>query len=703
MPPSCEPSPLASLLQKCASATTLEVARRLHALVLTTRATSPYANNNVVSGYARCGALDSARQVFDRMPQRNVVSYNALISAYSRVPGRASSAVGLFARLGDEGLSPNGLTFTSLFQACSLLEDRFTSSLLHGCAVKCGFADNICVQTSILGMYSSFGDLESAGSVFRCVVDKDAVVWNSMIFGSLKNNRIRDALRMFSEMLASGVSPTQFTYSIVLNACAKLEHHAYGRIIHGRAVISSTTFDLPMENALLDMYLNCGDISTAQSIFYRVRNPDIVSWNSLISGYTENGHGEVAIEIFIQLRRLSFPKPDEYTLAAAVSATETFLVNDCGKALHGQVIKAGFESSFYVGTTLISMYFTNGENGNAHNIFHSLPEKDVVIWTEMITAHSKLEDSETAIKYFYEMYKEGHKADSFALSGALSACADLTVLKQGEMIHSLAVKTGYVVDMAVSGSLADMYAKTGNLPAAELIFSDVSNPDLKCYNSMLGGYGYHGLAEKALELFDEILVAGILPDQVTFLSALSACNHSCLVNEGKILWNCLRDFDLRPGPKHYSCMVSLLSRAGLLEEAEEMISKSPFYDDHLELWRTLLSSSVNYQNLRMGIRAAEHVLSLDMEDMATHILLSNLYAAAGKWDVVSETRRKIRGLVMDKDPGLSWIEFQDTINVFSSGDQLHPTISKIQSELNSLIGNMKRLEVDEFSSMICVI
>lgn len=696
MPPLCEP-----LLQKCASAATLEVARRLHALVLTTHAVSPYVNNNLLSMYARCGSLDRAREVFDRMPQRNVVSYNALISAYSRVPGRALSAVGLFARLGDEGLRPNGLTFTSLFQACSLLEDRFTSSLLHSHVVKCGFADNICVQTAILGVCSSCGDLESAGNVFRCIADKDAVAWNSMIFGSLKNDRIRDGLRIFREMLASGVSPTQFTYSIVLNACAKLEHHTYGRIIHGRAVVSGITFDLPMENALLDMYLNCGDISSAQTIFDRVQNPDIVSWNSLISGYTENGHGEVAIEIFIQLRRHSFPKLDEYTLAAAVSATGTFLVNDCGKALHGQVIKAGFESSFYVGTTLISMYFTNGENGYAHNVFHSLPEKDVVIWTEMITAHSKMADSETAIKYFYEMYEEGHKTDSFALSGALSACADLTVLKQGEMIHSLAVKSGSDVDMAVCGGLVDMYAKNGNLKASELIYSDVSNPDLKCYNSMLRGYGYHGLAEKALGLFDEILMSGLLPDQVTFLSALSACNHSCLVNEGKILWNCMRNFNLSPGSKHYSCMVSLLSRAGLLEEAEEMINKSPFYDDHLELWRTLLSSSVNYQNFRMGIRAAEHVLSLDMEDIATHILLSNLYAAAGKWDVVAETRRKMRGLMMDKDPGLSWIESQDTMNVFSSGDQLHPTISKIRSELNSLIGNMKRSEADEFNSIIC--
>ncbi|XP_039158385.1 pentatricopeptide repeat-containing protein At3g50420-like [Eucalyptus grandis] len=287
----------------------------------------------------------------------------------------------------------------------------------------------------------SFGDLESAGNVFRCIVDKDDVMWNSMIFGSLKNHRIGDALRIFSEMLASGVSATQFTYSIVLNACAKLEHHAY-----------------------------VGSLMAKQS---SLAPPLICLWRMPC-------------------------------LTSAIFATGTFLVNDCGKALHGQVIKAGFESSFYVRTMLISVYFTNGENG-----------------------------SQT-------------RRDDTLLGG----------------------KTGYDVDMAVYGSLVDI----------------------------------------------------------------------CLVNEGKNLWNCMRSFNLRPGPKHYSCMVSLLSQAGLLEEAEEMINKAPFYDDHFELWRTLLSSSINYQNLRMGIRATEHVLSLDVEDTTTHILLFNLYAAAGKWDVVAETR-----------------------------------------------------------------
>jgi pentatricopeptide repeat protein len=274
----------------------------------------------------------------------------------------------------------------------------------------------------------------------------------------------------------------------------------------------------------------------------------------------------------------------------------------------------------------------------------------------MIIGHSRLGGGESAIKLFSMMCHEGYKIDSFALSGALSACADLATLNQGEMIHTQTVKRGCDAEISVCGSLVHMYAKNGDLHAARSIFSQVSNPDLKCWNSMLGGYSQHGMAEEAMIIFAKILVNGQRPDQVTFLSLLSACSHSGLVEEGKLLWSHIKKNDVIPGPKHYSCMVSLLSRAGLLDEAEELIIKSTYSKDHLELWRTLLSSCVNKRNLKIGVRAAEEILQLEPEDSATHILLSNLYAAAGRWEAVAEMRRKISGLMIEKDPGLSWIE-----------------------------------------------
>ncbi|KAK4840441.1 hypothetical protein QYF36_008850 [Acer negundo] len=693
-----------TLVQICSSVTTLKRARQLHAIILTTATffdvQSPYLHNNVLSMYGRCGALRDARKVFDKMPNRSLVSYNALISACSRDPDYASLGFRLMTQIEFECMRPNGSTFTSLIQSVLLLEDRLMGSLLHTQVKKFGFLDDICVQTSLLGMYSNCGDLVSATKMFSCIGDKDAVAWNSIILGNLKNDKIREGLYLFNAMVRSGVTPTQFTYSMVLNGCSRMGDYSFGKLVHARVIISNIVADLPLENALLDMYCNCSDTKAAVSVFSRIENRDLVSWNSMIAGYMDNGDGERAMDLFVQLRKMSIPEPDDYTFAAIISATCDFPAYYYGEPLHALVIKAGFDKRVFVGTTLLSMYFKNGDTESAKKVFQSISEKDIVLWTEMIMGHSKMGDGESAIKFFCELCREGHKIDSFALSGVLSACADLAILKQGEMIHSQAMKTGYEVEMSVCGSLVDMYAKNGDLQASQSIFFHASNPDLKCWNAMLGGYSHHGMAEEALEFFEAILKHGLRPDQVTFLSLLSACNHSGLVEKGKFLWNHMMENGVFPGPKHYSCMVSLLSRAGQLDEAEKKIIESPYSECQLELWRTLLSSCVINRNFRLGVHAAEQVLRLDSEDSATHILLSNLYAAAGKWDGVAGMRKKMRGSMLEKGPGLSWIEAKNNIHVFSSGDQSHSEVDEAQAELHRLQGNMQKPVIDEFDASV---
>ncbi|KAG7565159.1 Pentatricopeptide repeat [Arabidopsis suecica] len=412
---------------------------QLHALILTAGASSesPYANNNLISMYVRCSSLEQARKLFDKMPERNVVSYNALYSAYSRNPDYASYAFSLINQMASESLKPNSSTFTSLVQVCTVLEDVLMGSLLHSQIIKLGFSGNVVVQTSVLGMYSSCGDLESARRIFECVNDGDA-----------------------------------FTYSMVLNACSKLGSYSYsvGKLIHARMIVSDILTDLPVENALLDMYCSCGDMKEAFYMFGKIHNPNLVSWNSIISGCSENGFGEQVILMYRRLHRMSTPRPDEYTYSAAISATaepERFVY---GKLLHGQVTKLGYERSVFVGTTLLSMYFKNGEAESAQKVFGVITERDVVLWTEMIV-------------------------------GVLGTCSDMAMLRQGEVFHSLAIKTGLDSVMSVCGALVDMYGKNGKYETAESIFSLASNLDLKCWNSMLGAYSQHGMVEKALSFF----------------------------------------------------------------------------------------------------------------------------------------------------------------------------------------------------------
>ncbi|XP_057531676.1 pentatricopeptide repeat-containing protein At3g50420-like isoform X2 [Amaranthus tricolor] len=637
-----------SLLHKCISITSLKKAHKLHALILTSSTPftyyNPFLHNIILSMYAKCGSARHAYKVFDKMPQRNFISYNSIISAYARQPyaGAANYAFDLFFQMRFQGFTPNGATFISLLQSACVADDLLRGLALHCLIIKFGQLFDVQVQTALIRFFSYAGDLSSVDEVFGDVIVKDDYSWNCVISGYLKNERLAKGLCLFRKMLRSDANPTEFTYSIVLNACAK----------------------------------------------FGIQNPDLVSWNTMMAGYAEKGEGEKAMDLFVQLQHCSTQQADEYTFASLISAIQEYPASHYGEPLHAKVILYGLDNSVFVGSPLLSMYFGNGKIESAEAVFHLIPRKDIVLWTEMISGYSKVGYSENAIEFFYNMWKGGHKVDDFALSSALSACAELVTLRQGEMLHSLAVKTGCGSMMSVCGSLINLYAKNGDLQAAKSIFSEVKAPDLKCLNSMIGAYSHHGMAEEAIRLFHRFLVSGLQLDDVTFISLLSACSHCGLVDRAKQLWNYMKDKGLSPGLEHYACMVSLLSRAGLLEEAVEIINKSNLSKNRVALWRTVLSAAVSCKNLSMGLDAAREILQLNEQDSATHTLLSNLYASVGSWDDVLEVRKRIRGLMLEKDPGLSWVETVKSLEVFSSGDHSHPKIEEVKDQLHILQENM---------------
>ncbi|OAY83816.1 Pentatricopeptide repeat-containing protein [Ananas comosus] len=556
----------------------LRKARQLHALLLVSSPlSSTFVYNNLLSLYAKCGALADARKVFDAMPvRRSAVSYNAVIAAHSRDPRGAPLALRLFRDMARAGLSPTASTLASVVRASASLKDPFFGSIVHTRVIISGLLDNVCVQTALLGMYAEFGSVGSARRVFDEMGVRDVIAWNCIIHCYVKNGYAKQGLELLCRMRRTGLAPTQSTFSIALHGCAKAEDWNGGRMVHAQMIKSDMEPDLPVHNALLDMYASCADITAALCVFEGIEEPDLVSWNSLIAGYSDVGDGEKAMHAFIQLRVASLyggPDPDEYTFSAVVSAVATFRAIYYGRPLHAQVVKAGFEYSIYVGNTLINMYFMNEEPNLARMLFNSMHEKDVIIWTEMIVGHSTLGEGELALTYFYDMLKEGHKVDSFSLSSALNSSADLAVLRQGEMLHSQVIKAGYGANMCVSGSLVDMYAKNGYLESAFAVFTSVHHPDLKCWNSIIGGYGNHGNTAEAFKL-----------------------------------------------------------------------------------------------------------LSM--------------------WDNVAEMRNRIRGMMLEKEPGLSWIELKNMVHVFSADDETHPHAEDCRSELLRLQRNLKRSEVPELQ-LVC--
>ncbi|VFQ58395.1 unnamed protein product [Cuscuta campestris] len=635
----------------------------VHGLIVTSTPTasskSPYVFNNILSMYARCGSLKDARDLFDHMPQRNVVTYNALISSYSSFSRLGIMVFQLLARLQDKRLVPNASIFTSLLQASSTLKNWTLGSVIHAQCLKIlNFSSNVRIQTSLLGMYSNCGDLDRAIKVFRCMDHKDSFAWDSLILGHIENGELRQSFYLFKAMLKTDVSPTRFTYSILLSACSRLRDYHTGKLLHAQLIISAVNADLPLHNALLDMYCNCGDTIMAFNIFKRIDNPDSISCNSMISGYAENGDGENAMRMFVEFARRSLGQPDEYTFAAVISATSAFPSGYYGKPLHAQVAKTGLASSTYVGSTLLAMYFCNKDPESAQKIFYSAFHKDLVMWTDTIAGHCGIGDTDGSLRFFHGMFRNGMDFDSFTLSAVLNACAEGATLRQGEVVHCLVVKKGYGSEMSVCGNLVDMYAKNGDLRSSKLVFSLATEPDLKCWNALLGGYGYHGQPEDAFTTFNE-MINGLEPDEVTFLSLLSTCSHCGLVSKAKHFWNCMKERGINPGLKHYSSMIALLSRAGLLEEVEEIIitQESSFGDHHHHL-----------------------LLLLQLED-----------------GTVKETRRKMKDMEIEKDPGFSWLEgMGNKTNVFSSSDVSHPQKGMIEAVLQALLETMTDAGAGEF-------
>ena len=294
-------------------------------------------------------------------------------------------------------------------------------------------------------MYSGCVAVEAADRVLSEMSERDIIAWNCIIFSYVRSGSFERGLQLLNRMVGEGLLPNRCTFSIALSACGRVGDWMRGRIIHAHVIKSGVVVDNPLENALLDMYSSCGDLMTAVTVFGRIEKPDLVSWYSVIAGISDAGEGEKAVIAFVQLKVLSEfgkMKPDEYTFAAVVSATAALPYLNYGKPLHAQVSKTGFEDSVFVGNTLICMYFMNGDACAACNLFNCIPEKDVVIWTEMIAGHLRLGEGELAIKYFNSMREEGHKVDSFFLSSALNSAADLVALRQGEVLHSLVVKVG---------------------------------------------------------------------------------------------------------------------------------------------------------------------------------------------------------------------------------------------------------------------
>lgn len=548
----------------------------------------------------------------------------------------------------------------------------------------------LSVGNKLIDGYVKCGSLADARRLFDELPNRHIVIWNLMISSHVSHGRSKEALELFDKMLVDGILPDEFTFSNILKVFPDLGLLRHGQRAHGLSVVLGfEIFSGFVASALVDMYAKFDKLRDARLVLDRVLEKDVVLFTALIVGYAQRGHHSEALEVFEEMINQGI-KANEYTLASILISCGDLGSLVKGKLIHSLVIKSGLESAVASQTSLLTMYLRCSMVDDSIKVFNQLANANQVTWTSLIVGLVKNGREEVALSIFREMIRCSINPNSFTLSSVLQVCSSLAMLEVGKQIHAITIKKGFYNDNYVGAALINLYGKCGSTDMARSVFDILTESDVVSINSMIYAYAQNGFGHEALQLFETMKNLGLEPNDVTFLSILLACNNAGLVEEGCQIFASFREnHNIELTRDHYACMIDLLGRCKRFEEAEMLIEEAR--DPDVVLWRTLLSTCRNHGEVRIAERVMRKVLELAPRDEGTHILMSNLYASAGKWNQVIQMKSIIRDLKVKKNPAMSWVDVDREVHTFMAGDLSHPRAHEICEMLHQLIEKVKTL------------
>ncbi|XP_027336056.1 putative pentatricopeptide repeat-containing protein At3g47840 [Abrus precatorius] len=629
------------------------------------------------------GQLFKARIMFNKMVYRDEISWTTLIAGYVNASDSYEALI-LFSNMWVQpGLLKDQFMISVALKACALGVHVYFGELLHGFSMKSGLIDSVFVSSALIDMYMKVGKIEQGCRVFENMTRRNVVSWTATIAGLVHAGCCMEGLSYFSELWRSKVGFDSHTFAIALKACADSSLLGYGKAIHTQSIKQGFNEASFVINTLVTMYNKCGKPDYAIQLFEKMRMPDVVSWTNLITTYIQMGEEEHAVETFKRMRK-SDVSPNEYTFAGIISACANLAIVEWGEQIHGHVLRLGVVDSFSVANSIITLYSKCGLIKSASLVFHGMTRKDIISWSTIIAVYSQGGYAKEAFDYLSLMRREGPKPNEFALASVMSVCGTVALLEQGKQVHAHVVCIGVDHEAMVHSSLISMYSKCGTLKEASKIFDEIKINDIISWTAMIIGYAEHGYSQQAISLFDKISTVGLIPDYVAFIGVLTACSHAGLVDLGFYYFLLMtNEYQISPSKEHYGCMIDLLCRAGRLNEAEDMIRHMPFHGDDV-VWSTLLRACRVHGDVDRARWTAEQIFRSDPYSAGTHITLANIYASKGRWKEVAHVRKLMKSKGVIKEPGWSWINVNDQLNAFVSGDQSHPQSEHIATILKLL-------------------
>ncbi|KAF5740803.1 pentatricopeptide repeat-containing protein [Tripterygium wilfordii] len=625
------------ILQACGNCEDFETGRLIHSLAVRCGlGCNVHVNNSILAGYAKCGRMGFARKVFERMDERDRVAWNSMISGYCQ-KGESEESRRLFDAMREDGFEPGLVTWNIMIASYNQLG-------------RCDVA------------------LELMRKMESCGVRPDVFSWTSMISGYAKNNRRNQALDLFREMLIAGVQPNGVTITSAVSACASLKALDKGLEIHSVAIKVGCFKDVPVGNAILDMYSKCGEMEAARQVFDSITDKDSYSWNSIIGGYCQAGYCGKAYELFMKMQK-SEVKPNVITW-----------------------------------NVIISGYIQNGDEEQAMDLFQRMKtdgkiKQNTASWNALIAGYVHIGQKNKALGMFRKMQSACVSPNSVTVLSVLPACADLVAARKVKEIHGCVFRRGLESVLPVANALIDSYAKSGNISYPRYIFDLVALKDIITWNSMIAAYVLHGRSTTALSLYDQMIKVGLNPNRGSFTSIIIAYSLAGKVDAGKQIFSSItEDYQIVPALEHYLAMISLYGRSGKLREAMEFIHNMPM-EPNSSIWTALLTACRSHKNFVLAIHALECLLELEPGNTLIHHLIRQTYERCGRFeDALNVTKLEKVNLVQSLI-GQSRIEVKNVVHTFVTGDQSKPYLDHLYSWVKKIA---REVDVIDSRGGVCI-
>lgn len=568
------------------------------------------------------------------------------------------------------------------------------------------------ILPKLIAVSSAFNLLDYGATIFQSACNPNVIAYNTMI-KCLIGQTEKEVLRVYSRMKVSMVEANSFTFTFLLKCFESSEALKEGRVIHGEILKLGLVSSMFVQNTLLGFYATCCDnLCSAYRVFEEMPERDVISWNSMIGAYMTRGEIESAIGLLDNM-----PERNIVTWNSVVCG----LSKAGNMGLACSVFKQMPEKNEVSWNSMISGYVRMGDVKAARSIFDQMPEKTVVSWTAMISGYAAAGDLKSAEKIFCHMpvknvvswnamisgYIHNHMFDQAlsvfhhmlidgvcrpnqtTLVSIVSTCAHLGSLEHGKWIDSYIKKNKFHLSIQLGNALIDMFAKCGDLENAEEVFHRMSKRCIITWTTMISGLAVNGKCREAINLFDKMCLEGTKPDDVIFISVLSACTHGGLVEEGKRVFDqMVQEFGFTPRIEHYGCMVDLLGRAGKLEEAVRF-TEGMHLKPNAVIWATLLFCCRIHGKRDFLKSVTEKIMEQEPSNPGYLTLVSSLSASFGEWEDASSFRVAMRQQGMEKVPGCSSIQVGNRVHEFLAKDTRHVQRKEIYRSLDSLNGQLK--------------